>query len=310
MSHYAALLPWPRNDYEDDAEWLLSYHKNNAINPIQQKMERDEIYGLRYTVENVDSCYTERFNLAQIVYESTGCILPRDLEHFLPALAATDRFEIQEDKSASLLICCLALQRAINQQSAKENAESTSEINTGMQVNPVSEDEENSNDELKMQIKTLRSELSQLKSNYYEASREVAEERKRYESLKNQVENERKELADLRELLFRQKNQQVDETPDASISFPYHTNRRKTKCVFVAQDKGIHTADLYKAYRQFCKDCNETPIDNENSFSRRLLRCYSDRLTKDKWRKPGQSPQWGFKGILLQPIKEVKVYNV
>ena len=84
----------------------------------------------------------------------------------------------------------------------------------------------------------------------------------------------------------------------------------ETKCVFVAQDKGIHTADLYKAYRQFCKDCNETPIDNENSFSRRLLRCYSDRLTKDKWRKPGQSPQWGFKGILLQPIKEVKVYNV
>lgn len=83
------------------------------------------------------------------------------------------------------------------------------------------------------------------------------------------------------------------------------------RCEFVAQDKGIHTEDLYDAYRKFCKDYNETPIDNATSFSRRLLRCYGDRLVKEKWRKPGeQNSKWGFKGILLQAMSEVKVYNV
>ena len=83
------------------------------------------------------------------------------------------------------------------------------------------------------------------------------------------------------------------------------------RCDFVSQEKGIHTEDLYNAYRKFCKDYNETPIDNANSFSRRLLHCYGDRLVKEKWRKPGeQNPKWGFKGILLQPMQEIKIYNV
>lgn len=84
----------------------------------------------------------------------------------------------------------------------------------------------------------------------------------------------------------------------------------ESQCEFVSQENGIYTQDLYNAYRRFCKDCNETPIDNENSFSRHLLHCYSDRVRKDKWRKPGESPKWGFKGILLQPIEEVKIDKV
>lgn len=83
------------------------------------------------------------------------------------------------------------------------------------------------------------------------------------------------------------------------------------RCEFVSQENGIHTEDLYNAYRQYCKDYNETPIDNANSFSRRLMRCYGDRLVKEKWRKPGeQNPKWGFKGILFQAMREVKIYNV
>lgn len=84
------------------------------------------------------------------------------------------------------------------------------------------------------------------------------------------------------------------------------------RCEFVSRNQGgIHTEDLYNAYRNYCRDYNETPIDNANSFSRRLLRCYSDHLSKEKWRKPGEdNPQWGFKGILFQPMREVTIYNV
>lgn len=85
----------------------------------------------------------------------------------------------------------------------------------------------------------------------------------------------------------------------------------ETCCVFTSQDTGIHTEDLYNAYRKYCKDNNTTPIDNQPAFSRRMLRCYKDQIVKKKWRKNGaRDPQWGFQGILFQPIQEVKVYNV
>lgn len=78
-------------------------------------------------------------------------------------------------------------------------------------------------------------------------------------------------------------------------------------CSFVSQEEGIHAEILYQEYRKFCKDYNETPISTQAAFSRRLQRCYSDKITKAKWRKAkDDSPQWGFKGILLNPLIKVK----
>lgn len=85
----------------------------------------------------------------------------------------------------------------------------------------------------------------------------------------------------------------------------------ETCCVFEPQSKGIHAEDLYKAYRKFCKDVNATPIDNQQAFSRQFGKCYRDQVVKKKWRKDGaRDPQWGFQGILFQPMQDVKIYNV
>lgn len=72
----------------------------------------------------------------------------------------------------------------------------------------------------------LREEISQLKSGYYMAQRDTREAKKQHDMLEKEVESERKELAALRELLFREENQQVEDKPDTSISFPYRTKRR------------------------------------------------------------------------------------
>ena len=78
-------------------------------------------------------------------------------------------------------------------------------------------------------------------------------------------------------------------------------------CAFVSQENGIHAEDLYQEYRKFCRAYNETPVSNQQAFSRRLLRCYGDKIVKGKWRKAGENtPQWGFKGILLNPMSEIK----
>lgn len=77
---------------------------------------------------------------------------------------------------------------------------------------------------------------------------------------------------------------------------------------------GVHTENLYSAYVSYCKDINETPIDNIASFSRRLMRCYGNQITKKKWRdKESQENRWGFRGLLLNPMTFVSsdgIYNV
>ena len=59
-----------------------------------------------------------------------------------------------------------------------------------------------------------------------------------------------------------------------------------------------YTSILYGAYKDFCKQKNYTPISDSGSFSRRLHKCYGDRLKKEKWRN-GKENQNGFSGIVL-----------
>ena len=89
----------------------------------------------------------------------------------------------------------------------------------------------------------------------------------------------------------------------------------ESRCEFVPEEYGgVYTEELYSAYISFCKETNETPIDNIASFSRRLMRCYGNQIAKKKWRKKGsQENRWGFRGVLLQPMTEISptgIYNV
>lgn len=63
-----------------------------------------------------------------------------------------------------------------------------------------------------------------------------------------------------------------------------------------------YTSILYGAYKDFCQKKNYTPISDSGSFSRRLHKCYGDRIKKEKWRN-GKDNQNGFSGIILN-VKE------
>lgn len=90
----------------------------------------------------------------------------------------------------------------------------------------------------------------------------------------------------------------------------------ETRCELVDPDYGgVYTEVLYRAYLSYCKDMNETPIDNIPAFSRRLLRCYGGQIIRKRWRSPGSSDnRWGFRGLLLMPMqffsKDGEIYNV
>lgn len=72
-----------------------------------------------------------------------------------------------------------------------------------------------------------------------------------------------------------------------------------TCCTIVPISEGrTYTDTLYRAYKNFCQRNNYTPMSDSGSFSRRLHKCYGDRLKKEKWRN-GKENQNGFSGIVL-----------
>lgn len=76
-----------------------------------------------------------------------------------------------------------------------------------------------------------------------------------------------------------------------------------TCCTIVPISEGrTYTDTLYRAYKNFCQRNNYTPMSDSSSFSRRLHKCYGDRIKKEKWRN-GKDNQNGFSGIILN-VKE------
>ena len=79
------------------------------------------------------------------------------------------------------------------------------------------------------------------------------------------------------------------------------------KCQFT-ENARTYTSELYNAYTSFCRLHGYTPIDNIASFSRRLNRCYADKVTKNRWRDTDGDNQNGFCGITIRP-DPFNIYN-
>lgn len=78
------------------------------------------------------------------------------------------------------------------------------------------------------------------------------------------------------------------------------------RCSFVSKRyHRTHTSDLYDAYLNFCSEYKYTPVGSIVAFSRKLKKCYGDKIDKQKWRKEDSddgdiSLQNGFLGIILK----------
>lgn len=114
---YAALLPWPRNRYRvlADGIWYhidkesgsIEYGPDEIAMPKRVKVpELEDWYRLQF--EDA-SDQEDRYNLAQIMYEITGCIMPRKLDRYVPALAKLDRYGITGKRALHPLMYCMTL---------------------------------------------------------------------------------------------------------------------------------------------------------------------------------------------------------
>ena len=232
---YAASLPWPRMKFNpyNDGIW---YHQEAdqegfSYGPDKQPLPKkvrvpefdDWMHLLFEDKMSEDSDDTEKFNLAHVMYELTGCIMPRKMDRYVPSLKIMDRYGIRGKKALPMLYCASILGEVRHRSSLSL----LDRLLESLKAESEDEAEEETVESMKVQNRALQEEVRRLKEAAYEAGREVQEANTRYESLAQKAANDAQELHDLRELIFNQQNAVYD-TPDlkTDVVFPYRTARK------------------------------------------------------------------------------------
>ena len=229
----AAKLPWSRMGFSPMHVGFFHHHDpetgETKHGPAEYSLPRrtkvpelEDWYSLRYS--DREDVNPELFNLSQIIYGITGCIMPRKLDRYHPALKTLERYGISGKQMTHVLIYCMTLMGELRNRT--DVTVSQLEIIDEEDARLRQEGAENVKT-LQKQVAVLKDELKQQKQLAYESSREARELRQRYESLTKVSANDVQELHDLRELIFRQQEGSYESVqPSDDISFPYSTDSR------------------------------------------------------------------------------------
>ena len=194
--------------------------------PEKDRVLDEDWYIQRYTTAGGDSQFTERISAAQMIYKLTGSVLPRNISRYdgtRKMLRKCGMPKAQIDKSIAAMTVLAEAQR----QSRDWFGEM--DFNTDDDFDDVEEETISQEDieKLVAENKALKQENDRLRETAYAASREAKENLRSVEQLRLEAEEYTQELAGLREIVFNQQNGEYEnETPDATIEFPYETEHR------------------------------------------------------------------------------------
>ena len=231
----ASMLPWGQNLYDADED---------IYEPV--KLE-PKWYASDYVEDmEVDGAFYDS-NLAQIVYEYSGGVLPRTMgryDRLKPVLKKRGLKPAQIATACALMdvMCeasrtCESVGRRGNKEDADEESiaeitteEKNAEIDTAAVGHETASSGAVSNDtDLAAENERLRKELAQLreqnKKQLYDAGRENRELKEQLRVAAQEKEENVQELADLREIVFNHQLEQ-EEVEETKLSFPCHTKLR------------------------------------------------------------------------------------
>lgn len=236
---------WDREDYDkvelalaledwfdpEDISEFMSEKKDEQPTEKQESTNQcksailEDWYQLKFESRKEKAEQKWLYNLSHILYEATGCIMPRNFERYLPASMILDQYGVDKNLRHPLM-CCISLLSEMKHQDGQH--EDFSSFFDGDNTEDFDDSQETeSAEDLKKQLAELRTENKRLKREAYDANRALKDEKKRYESLEQRLDNDAQELADLRELAFHyQEGLREDEEGSENISFPYSTTRR------------------------------------------------------------------------------------
>ena len=229
----ATMLPWGYDRYDepydgfwfDDDEWIPPV----PMNP--------EWYETLYTGDAYDDGEEPHdVSIAQIVYQNTGALLPRDMHRFDDAFRPLKKKGLKPSQAG--MVCALmdvlgeaSRQRQFTPSDPIFDDEDDPEwVNDIMQLMKSNSAKEESNS-ASAENEKLKKELAQLKEQAkkanYALSRENRELKDKLEKAGQETNEMAQELADLREIVFNQQVGAVEEKQeDTKIKFPYRTTRR------------------------------------------------------------------------------------
>lgn len=235
-----AMLPWygPEYDELDDEHWAQYYDPEEYVKsrPEKNPPELADWYRLDYRNNTSDIDFQTRVNLAQIVYEATGGIMPRDLHRYDDKLKLLRHYGVTGKKTQIPLLYCMTLlgegmfrseSRIIPYEPPEETDEESQAGDTDTERIDSGQSE---------QLAALKREIDRLKRAAYEAERESRELRKQHDALLQRTQREHQELSELREILFNRENELEAEFSEetSDIALPYTV--RRTTVVFGGHD--------------------------------------------------------------------------
>ncbi len=220
MSEVVDYLPWALSDYEEleDPYWVELPPESRKTPDFPNWYSRDYVW-------KGDDEYDAR-SLAQIVYEATGCLMPRDLHRYDAMLKDLGKYGIKQNKAIAMLYCMTMLGNARRQLRAcnletdeADDTEATLDIGKN-------ETTEASTEELLAEKSRLEKQIQQLKSALHTAEKSAEDSKRKLEQQQKLSEAEHRELADLREIVFNKDdfendtNETADEPTDSKV-YPY-----------------------------------------------------------------------------------------
>lgn len=194
----ASFLPWGMDYYEAD---------NSRFRDPPKPLKHPDWYKLEYKDKGGN-----RRSLAQIMYETMGAILPRDLDLYDDAHNMLRKFDIRGKNEILMTELMTTLYYAEHQTKLPIHYDEV-----------VSAEPAEDIDALKEQMKVLRTRLKKVTDDAHELDRRARKAEQALEQERIQTGEDRRELAALREVIFMQ-----DSTADESVSItlPYQVKQR------------------------------------------------------------------------------------
>jgi len=226
MAEVIETLPWGIIEY-DDYDDETSDDMEDA--PLPKSIVLPDFLARNYRMKGDEFDFPR--NLAQIVYEETGCVLPRELQIPSGSVKTLGKYGIRGKDAATVLMLMSTLASARVPSKA---------LNLNGDISFLYDDEDGddnnpgdthvrSHNETPVDVNALKDEINKLKTALHSAEKESRDAKKALTGLKASAERDRRELADLREYVFHnaepfEAEKQEDGEFDES-QWPYEVKR-------------------------------------------------------------------------------------
>ncbi len=241
MSEVAESLPWGVFQYKEwqDPVWEPDeegYEENLRL-AAEKPSTIPEWYERSY-VPKKGELFSFSRSMAQILYEETGCLMPRDIHKYDGRQRMIRKYGVSAKDTNTLLLLFTTLaharrgDRAINFEEDVLQAwdEMDQDVAAGgKKADHMKQvDRPPTNEELAERLKLLQEENRKLRVSLYESEKASREARKELLAVRDNAELDRRELADLRELVFNLDNgeKETETAEEVDVSrFPYEVGR-------------------------------------------------------------------------------------